>query len=80
MYPAFLLLPLLAPVDVPRIPTAVERSLDLATLTHRDAQGLDGRRVRLRVELESLPGDAGGPIVYDCVSPNDVNRTVWLVS
>jgi hypothetical protein len=68
MYPAFLLLPLLAPADILRIPTAVERTLDLATLSHRQAQRLDGRRVRIRVELESLPGDAGGGVVYDCVS------------
>jgi hypothetical protein len=54
------LLPLIVPADVPRTPTAVERSLDLATLSHREAQRLDGRRVRVRVELESLPGDAGG--------------------
>jgi hypothetical protein len=70
---------LFVPADVPRIPTAVERSFGLATLTHRQAQQLDGRQVRVRVELESLPGDADGPIVYDCVSPDDVNRTVWLV-
>jgi hypothetical protein len=74
-----LLLLLFVPADVPRIPTAVERSFDLATLSHRQAQSLDGQRVRVRVELESLPGDADGPIVYDCVSPDAVNRTVWLV-
>jgi hypothetical protein len=61
------------------MPTAVERSLDLATLSHRDAQRLDGQRVRVRVELETLPGDADGPVVYDWVSPDDVNCTVWLV-
>jgi hypothetical protein len=63
MNPALLLRLLFLPADVPGIPTAVERSLDLATLSHRDAQRLDGRRVR--VELESRPGDAGGPTVYD---------------
>jgi hypothetical protein len=26
-----------------------------------------------------MPGDAGGAVVYDCVSPDDVNRTVWLI-
>jgi hypothetical protein len=74
------LLLLLVPSDVPGTPTAVEWSLDLATFSHRDAQRLDGQRVRIRVDLEALPGDAGGPIVYDCASPDDVNRTVWLVS
>jgi hypothetical protein len=80
MYPALLLLPLVAPADVPRIPTAVvETTYDLATLSHRQAGQLDGRRVRIRVDLDSLPGDAGGAVVYDCLSPDDVNRTVWLV-
>jgi hypothetical protein len=77
MYATLLLL--LVPADVPRIPTGVERSLDLATLTHRQAQQLDGRRVRIRVELESEPGDTGVAIGYDRASPDDVNRTVWLV-
>jgi hypothetical protein len=77
IYPAFLLLALLAPADVPRITDAVERSLGLASLTHRDAQCRDGQRVRIRVDLESLPGDAVGAVVYDCVSPDDVNRRVW---
>src|SRR4051794_29617990 len=78
MNPALLLL-LLFPADAPRISSAVVRPLDLATLSHREAQRLDGQRVLVRVELESLPGDANGPIVYDCVSPDDANRTVWLV-
>jgi hypothetical protein len=76
---AALLLLLSTPADVPRVPSAVERTLDLATLSHRDAQRLDGQGVRVRVDLESRPGDTGGAVVYDCVSPDDVNRTVWLV-
>jgi hypothetical protein len=78
MKPAFFLL-LLLPTDLPRISTAVVRTHDLALLTHREAQRLDGRRVRVRVDLESEPGDASGAIVYDCVSPDAINRTVWLV-
>jgi hypothetical protein len=71
---------LLVPADVPRIPTAVvEQTYDLALLTHGQAQQLDGRRVRIRVDLESEPGDVGGAVGYDCVSPDDVNRTVWLI-
>jgi hypothetical protein len=41
---------------------------------------LDGRRVRLRVDLESEPGEAdNGAVAYDCASIDAVNRTVWLV-
>ena len=77
--PALFLL-LLVPADAPRIPSAVvEQTYDLALLSHRQAQRLDGRRVRIRVDLESLPEDMGGAVVYDCVSPDDANRTVWLV-
>src|SRR5262249_10201065 len=77
MYATLLLL--LVPADVPRIPTAAVRTYDLATRSHPQAERLDGRRVRIRVDLESEPGDAGGAIVYDCASPDAVNRTVWLV-
>jgi hypothetical protein len=76
---AALLLLLLVPADVPPVPAAVVRSLDLAALSHDGARRLDGRRVRMRVEVESRPGDAGGAVVCDCVSSADVNRTVWLV-
>jgi hypothetical protein len=67
------------PADVPRVPATVERSLDLATLTPRESQRLDGHHVRMRVDRESRPGDAGGAVVYDGVSPDDVNRTIWLI-
>jgi hypothetical protein len=77
MYAALLLL--LAPADAPSISAAMVRSVELATLSHRQAQQLDGQRVRIRVDLESEPGDAGGAVVYDCVSLDAVNRTVWLV-
>src|SRR5262245_7883999 len=80
MYATFLLL--LVPADVPRISTAVvEPTYDLALLSHRLAGQLDGHRVRFRVDLESEPGetDDGRAIVYDCISPDAVNRTVWLV-
>lgn len=75
-----LLMLLAAPADAPRMSTAVAPPFfDLALLSHRDAQRLDGWRVRIRVDLESEPGDAGVAIVYDCVSLDAVNRTVWLV-
>jgi hypothetical protein len=78
MNPAIFLL-LLVAADVCRVSPTVERSFDLGTLNHRQAQQLDGQRVRIRVDLESEPGDAGGAVVYDCVSPDAVNRTVWFV-
>jgi hypothetical protein len=67
---------LLVAADVWRVSPRVERSFDLATLNHRQAQQLDGQRVRIRVDLESEPRDAGGAIVYDCLSSDAVNRTV----
>jgi hypothetical protein len=50
------ILRLFVTADVPRVPTAVERSLDLATLSHREAQQLDGQRVRIRGETSRRPG------------------------
>jgi hypothetical protein len=76
---ATLVLLALVHADVPHIPATVVRSFDLAMLSHRQAQLLDGQRVRIRVDLESEPGDAGGAVVYDCVSLDAVNRTVWLI-
>ena len=75
------LLLLLAPADVPGIWEAVvEPVYDLALLSHREAQRLDGRRVRFRVDLEYEPGEAdNGAIVHDCVGIDAANRTVWLV-
>jgi hypothetical protein len=58
MYPGPLL-PLIVPPDVPWISTTVVRTHDLATLSHRDAQRLDDRRVRIRVDLESEPYSSG---------------------
>jgi hypothetical protein len=61
MYATLLLL--FVPADVPHVPATVVRSFDLALLSHRQAHQLDGQRVRLRVDLESEPGDAGGAVV-----------------
>jgi hypothetical protein len=76
MYATVLLL--FVPADVPQIPATVVRSFDLALLSHRQTEQIDGQRVRIRVDLESEPGDAGEAVVYDCVSLDAVNRTVWL--
>jgi hypothetical protein len=79
MYTTLLLL--LVPADVAHVSSAVvELPYDLWLLSHRQAQLLDGRRVRFRVDLESEPGETDdGVIVYDCASVDAVNRTVWLV-
>jgi hypothetical protein len=74
-----LFLLLFVPADIPRIPATEVRSFDLALLSRRQAQQLDVQRVRMRVDLESKPGDEGGAVVYDSVSLDAVNRTVWLV-
>jgi hypothetical protein len=75
MTPALFLL-LFVPADIPHIPATVVRSFDLALLSHRQTQQIDSQRIRIRVDLESEPGDAGGAVVYHCVSLDAVNRTV----
>jgi hypothetical protein len=77
---AALFLLLLAPADIPHVSSAVvELPFDLAILSNREAQLLDGRRVRFRVDLESEPGETDdGMIVYDCVSVSNANRSIWL--
>jgi hypothetical protein len=47
-------------------------------MSHNDAVAEEGHRGLFRVDLKSRPGDAGTHVVYDCASPNDLNRTVWL--
>jgi hypothetical protein len=51
------ILPLsLVPAEVPHIPATVVRPFDLASLSHRQVQQLDGTRGRIRVDLESELG------------------------
>jgi hypothetical protein len=54
-----------------------ERVYDLATLTERQADRLEGRRALYRITLDGEPdeGDDGGA-VYDCAGEGW--RTVWL--
>jgi hypothetical protein len=54
-------------------------TLDLTSLSPSAAHDQDGQRALYRITLDSLPGDAGTHTVHDCVSPDAVNRTVWLV-
>jgi hypothetical protein len=46
--------------------------------THSDAAVAEGHRGLFRIDLDSQPGNTGTHVYYDCASPNDVNRTVWL--
>jgi hypothetical protein len=39
---------------------------------------MNGRRIVCRVDLDSRPKERDGFTVYDCASPDDTYRTVWL--
>jgi hypothetical protein len=69
-----------SPADAPSLSTQAVRVLDLALMSHSAVVAEEGHRGLFRVDLESRPGDAGTHVFYDCASPNDVNRTVWLWS
>jgi hypothetical protein len=72
------LLLLLASVDGPRLSFQTVRQFDLAFLTHQQAWELNGQRIVCRVDLDSRPDERGAFTVYDCASPDDTYRTVWL--
>jgi hypothetical protein len=67
-----------SPADVPSPSTEAVHVLDLALLSHNAAAVAEGHRGLFRIDLDSQPGDVGSHVVYDCASPYDVNRTVWL--
>jgi hypothetical protein len=75
---ALLLVASHSPADVLSPSTEAVRVLDLALMSHSDAAAAEGHRGLFRVDLDSRPGDAGTHTVYDCASPNNANRTVWL--
>jgi hypothetical protein len=52
---------------------------DFAALSLADALRLQGHPARYRVVLDSLPDEAGGFVLYDCVSPVGESRTVYLL-
>ena len=56
-----------------------ERVYDLATLTERQADRLEGRRALYRVTLDREPDERDdGGAVYDCTGDGEGLRTVWL--
>jgi hypothetical protein len=65
-------------LDVSRIFFQTVRHFDLAFLTHKQAWKLQGQRIVCRVDLDSRPDKRGGFTVYDCASPDDTYRTIWL--
>jgi hypothetical protein len=65
-------------VDGSRLSFQTVRHFDLAFLPHKQALELSGRRIVCRVDLDSRPEERDGFTVYDCASPDDVYRTVWL--
>jgi hypothetical protein len=78
MKAAAALLLLLVSVDGPRLSLQTVQHFDLAFLTHKQAWELQGQRIVCRVDLDSLPEERNGFTVYDCASPDDTYRTVWL--
>jgi hypothetical protein len=65
-------------VDGSRLSFQTVCHFDLAFLTHKEALELNGRRIVCRVDLASRPEERDGFTVYDCASPDDTYRTVWL--
>jgi hypothetical protein len=78
MKAAFAALLLSAYVDTPQPSFRAIRHYDLAFLTHQEAWDLHGQRIVCRVDLDSRPEMRHGYIAYDCASPDDVYRAVWL--
>jgi hypothetical protein len=72
------LLLLLGYVDSFWLSLRTVRHFDLGFLTHKQAWELQGQRIVCRVDLDSRPEERGGYTVYDCASPDDTYRTVWL--
>jgi hypothetical protein len=70
------LLPLaFAAADVPRADSRIERTAHvLAELTPLEARSLDGKRARFRVVLDSTGEDS-----FDCVAPDGLHATVYLL-
>jgi hypothetical protein len=56
-----------------------ERVYDLAMLTDRQADRLEGRRALYRVTLDGEPDERDDGTVYDCTGPGAGMRTLWLV-
>jgi hypothetical protein len=75
---AALILLCLAPP--PPVPSAAVPAHDFAALTPAAAGHLEGKPARYRVVLDSQPWESGPHVLYDCVSADDTDRTVWLVA
>jgi len=50
----------------------------LAELTKEQARRLEGREALYLVEINRPGITLAGRTIYDCVSSNDVNRTIWF--
>jgi hypothetical protein len=67
----------LPPADRPaRAPVA--RTLDFSALTWPEAVRLQGRRVRVVMELDSDDDHEGEYVLFECVSRDKALRTVWF--
>jgi hypothetical protein len=56
------------------------QTLNLASLTRRQAYALEGRLVRYRVVIASAPGQEGAFTLWDCEGLDDTEWTVWVPS
>ena len=67
-----------APSGLTSLDPFAERVYDLATLTERQADRLEGRRALYRVTLDGEPDQRDDWAVYDCTGAGEGLRTVWL--
>jgi hypothetical protein len=56
----------------------VTRTLDFSALTWAEAVRLQGRRVRVVLELDSDCDHEGGYTLYECAGHDEALRTVWF--
>jgi hypothetical protein len=75
-----LILALLALPDAPHTAARTTRLVDLATLTASDADALNGKLVRVKLTLDSLPDTEDGCTLYDAVTADQTARSVWFAS
>jgi hypothetical protein len=64
--------------DHPRSISRIAVAHDLARLTASQAELLEGKRAKYWIVLDSLPDYHEGYVLYDCLSRDEIGRTVWF--